>query len=160
MAAIVTDQFRILNASNFVESVENSSNSYYVFASLPNPAPSTIGFGRTGTDVANYNSNVIPPVDSINNTNHVSDTMLFGRRIGDANVRRLIKKRTWTSGTTYEMYLHDYTINSKSPLTDSSRLYDANYFVMNTTGMIRQHQFEKVEMVTYGSIYFQYLQMI
>ena len=131
MAAIVTDQFRILNASNFVESVENSSNSYYVFASLPNPAPSTIGFGRTGTDVANYNSNVIPPVDSINNTNHVSDTMLFGRRIGDANVRRLIKKRTWTSGTTYEMYRHDYTINSKSPLTDSSRLYDANYFVMN-----------------------------
>ena len=92
-AAIVTDQFRILNASNFVESVENSSNSYYVFASLPNPAPSTIGFGRTGTDVANYNSNVIPPVDSINNTNHISDTMLFGRRIGDANVRRLIKKR-------------------------------------------------------------------
>ena len=92
MAAIVTDQFRILNASNFVESVENSSNSYYVFASLPNPAPSTIGFGRTGTDVANYNSNVIPPVDSINNTNHISDTMLFGRRISDANVRRLVKK--------------------------------------------------------------------
>ena len=57
--------------------------------------------------------------------------MLFGRRIGDANVRRLIKKITWTSGTTYEMYRHDYSINSKSPLTDKSRLYDANYFVMN-----------------------------
>ena len=131
MAAIVTDQFRILNASNFVESVENSSNSYYVFASLPNPAPATVGFGRTGSDVANYNSNVPSPVDSINNTNHVSDTMLFGRRIGDANVRRLVKKRTWTSGTTYEMYRHDYSINTQSPLTQESRLYDTNYYVMN-----------------------------
>ena len=75
MAAIVTDQFRILNASNFVESVENSSNSYYVFASLPNPAPNTIGFGRTGTDVANYNSNVIPPVDSINTVSYTHLTL-------------------------------------------------------------------------------------
>ena len=140
MAAIVTDQFRILNASNFVESVENSSNSYYVFASLPNPAPSTIGFGRTGTDVANYNSNVIPPVDSINNTNHVSDTMLFGRRIGDANVRRLIKKRTWTSGTTYEMYRHDYTINSKSPLYPNFlNIHSHSFLLKKASAVNAQH---------------------
>ena len=44
MAAIVTDQFRILNASNFVDSVNNLSNSYYVFLSLPNPT--TVGVGR------------------------------------------------------------------------------------------------------------------
>ncbi|GIS09084.1 MAG: hypothetical protein CM15mP113_2140 [Pseudomonadota bacterium] len=31
MPAIVTDQFRILNANNFVESVDNTSNSYYIF---------------------------------------------------------------------------------------------------------------------------------
>ena len=30
MSAIVTDQFRILNANNFVESVENTNNSYYL----------------------------------------------------------------------------------------------------------------------------------
>ena len=36
MAAIVTDQFRILNANNFVETVENSSNSYYVVVGLAN----------------------------------------------------------------------------------------------------------------------------
>ena len=35
MSAIVTDQFRILNANNFVESVENTNNSYYVFIGLP-----------------------------------------------------------------------------------------------------------------------------
>ena len=37
MSAIVTDQFRILNANNFVESVENTNNSYYIFIGLSNP---------------------------------------------------------------------------------------------------------------------------
>ena len=40
MSAIVTDQFRILNANNFVESVENTNNSYYVFVGLANPTGS------------------------------------------------------------------------------------------------------------------------
>ena len=31
MSAVVTDQFRIFNASNFVESVLDTNNSYYVF---------------------------------------------------------------------------------------------------------------------------------
>ena len=44
MAAIVTDQFRILNASNFVDNVTDSNNSYYVFVGLSNPT--TSGFGR------------------------------------------------------------------------------------------------------------------
>ena len=47
MPAIVTDQFRILNANNFVESVENTNNSYYVFVGLANPsgAGSLVGYG-------------------------------------------------------------------------------------------------------------------
>ena len=46
MAAIVTDQFRIFNTNNFISSVDDTSNSYYVFLGLPNPA--AVGFGRTG----------------------------------------------------------------------------------------------------------------
>ena len=38
MAAIITDQIRILNAGNFVAGVSNASNSYYSFIGLPNPA--------------------------------------------------------------------------------------------------------------------------
>ena len=45
MAAVVTDQFRILNANNFVDSVLDDNNSYYVFLGLPNS--SVTGFGRT-----------------------------------------------------------------------------------------------------------------
>ena len=44
MSAVVTDQFRIANATSFVESVLNDANSYYVFLGLPNPA--TVGFGN------------------------------------------------------------------------------------------------------------------
>tara|TARA_B100000035_G_scaffold133658_1_gene113667 strand:- start:128 stop:322 length:195 start_codon:yes stop_codon:yes gene_type:complete len=36
MAAIITDQLRILNAKNFVAGVQSSSNSYYTFIGLPN----------------------------------------------------------------------------------------------------------------------------
>ena len=37
MAAIITDQIRILNAKNFVAGVSSSVNSYYAFVGLPNP---------------------------------------------------------------------------------------------------------------------------
>ena len=37
MAAIITDQIRILNAQNFVSGVQSTSNSYYSFVGLPNP---------------------------------------------------------------------------------------------------------------------------
>ena len=47
MSTVVTDQFRIANATSFVESVLNDANSYYVFLGLPNPT--VAGFGRTAT---------------------------------------------------------------------------------------------------------------
>ena len=37
MAAIITDQIRILIAKNFVSGVTSSANSYYSFIGLPNP---------------------------------------------------------------------------------------------------------------------------
>ena len=50
MSAFVTDQFRILNADSFVESISN--NSYYAFLGLSNPTTPSPGFGRT----SNWNS--------------------------------------------------------------------------------------------------------
>ena len=62
MPAIVTDQFRILNANNFVESVENTNNSYYIFLGLPNPkgTGTYVGFGRD----SDWNTNTPAPTDS------------------------------------------------------------------------------------------------
>ena len=129
MPAVVTDQFRVLNASNFVDTVTgvggaNPDNSFYVTLGLPNP---TVGFGRT----ADWDTKTPNPVDNINRNNHVGDTTLFGKRVTGKNVRRLIRKVDWNQGTRYEMYRHDYSVDSPSPITQSSRLYDARYYVIN-----------------------------
>ena len=126
MAAIVTDQFRILNASNFVDNVTDSNNSYYVFVGLSNPT--TSGFGRK-TD---FNTDTPSPTDNINYMNFVGDNMSFGKKVTSDNVRRLVRKISWVRGTKYEMYRHDYNLNNTSPITGSARLYDSNYYVMNS----------------------------
>jgi hypothetical protein len=126
MSAIVTDQFRILNASNFVDSVNDSSNSYYVFVGLSNPT--TSGFGRD----SNWNTTPPNPTDNIDYLNHYESTILFGKKVTSANIRRVIRKIDWTSGQRYEMYRPDYSAINPSPTTGSMRLYDANYYVLNS----------------------------
>ena len=126
MSAIVTDQFRILNANNFVESIENSANSYYVFLSLPNPT--IVGFGRSD----DWNTNTPAPIDNFSYNSHAGDVMMFGKKVSSANVKRIVRRIDWTSGTRYEMYRHDYSILNPTPLTKAARLYDANYYVMNS----------------------------
>ena len=127
MPAIVTDQFRILNANNFVETIENSANSYYVVVGLVNPTTPIVGFGRS----EEWNTKQPNPLDNFNYSNHVGDTMTFGKKVTTDNVRRLITRRNWTQGTKYEMYRHDYSLKNPSPISGVSRLYDANYYVMN-----------------------------
>jgi len=126
MAAIVTDQFRILNAGNFVDSVGSSSNSYYVFVGLSNPTAS--GFGRD----SDWDTDTPTPTDNFNYENFVGDSMMYGKRVTSTNVRRLARKVEWARGTKYEMYRHDYSLTNLSPITKSSRLYDANYYVINS----------------------------
>ena len=114
MSAIVTDQFRILNASNFVESVESTSNSYYITVSLPNPT--AVGFGRT----SDWNTQPPAPLDSFAYNSHAGDVVLYGKKITSANIRRIIRRIDWVAGTRYEMYRDDYTIQNPSPLTNSA----------------------------------------
>ena len=130
MSAIVTDQFRILNANNFVASVEDTNNSYYVFLGLSNPtgAESLVGFGRS----TNWNTNTPAPIDSFAYRKHSGDTMMFGKKVSSANIRRLIRRVDWVSGSRYEIYRDDYSASNQSPLTKANRLYDANYYVMNS----------------------------
>ena len=127
MAAIVSDQFRILNASNFINSInDTTNNSYYVFLGLPNS--SVAGFGRT----SDWDTNTPNPVDNKNYMSFTSDSMCFGRRVTPANTRRLIRRIDWSRGTKYEMYRHDYSLTNLSPIAQSSRLYETNYYVMNS----------------------------
>jgi len=134
MSALVTDQFRILNASNFLESIDNPTNSYYVWVGLPNPEIDN-GLGRNenweGTESSSIK--VVPnPMDSFNHLNHYKDTLLYGKKITSSNVRRVIRRVDWARGTKYDMYRHDYSIENSTPISKRYRLYDSNYYVMNS----------------------------
>jgi|688.fasta_scaffold02943_11 hypothetical protein len=136
MSAIVTDQFRILNATNFIDSVENQSNSFYVWVGLANPGIYT-GFARDanwdGSETADPLNAVVPnPIDNLDYLTHYSDTILFGKKITGTNIRRVIKRVDWVRGKKYDMYRHDYSILNKSPIAQRARLYDSEYYVMNT----------------------------
>ena len=126
MSAVVTDQFRILNASNFINSAVDNANSYYVFLGLDNPT--TVGFGRT----SNWDTNVPTPTDNFEYSSHYKNTSLFGKKITSSNIRKIIRKVTWTSNTSYDMYRNDYSISNPTPNSNSSRLYDSNYYVINS----------------------------
>ena len=92
MAAIITDQIRILNAKNFVSGVSSSSNAYYSFIGLPNP-----------TDYqSDWNSSPPAPKDNFREENDYWDTMVALKKINASDVRQVIPKRTWTSGATYD----------------------------------------------------------
>ena len=97
-----------------------------MFVGLSNPT--TSGFGRK-TD---FNTDTPSPTDNINYMNFVGDNMSFGKKVTSDNVRRLVRKISWSRGTKYEMYRHDYNLNNTSPITGSARLYDSNYYVMNS----------------------------
>jgi len=127
MSAFVTDQFRILNAGSFVESISN--NSYYAFLGLSNPTPGSVGFGRTDNwDTSTTNN----PVDNFQYLSHYRDTSLFGKKITSENARRVIKKVDWFLNNPYDMYRHDYRQGNESPVSKTVRLYDANYFVITS----------------------------
>ena len=127
MSAFVTDQFRILNAGSFVESISN--NSYYAFLGLSNPTPGSVGFGRTD----NWNTSTTNnPVDNLEYLSHYRDTSLFGKKITTENARRVIRKIQWVINTPYDMYRHDYRQGNESPVSKSARLYDTNYFIITS----------------------------
>ena len=122
MAAIITDQIRILNAGNFVAGVSNASNSYYSFIGLTNPADYQ-------TD---WDSDPPAPKDNFDQENDYWNTMVALKKINTADARQVVPKRTWSSGTTYDMYRHDYSRSNTATVSGATNLYSSNYVVLNS----------------------------
>jgi len=122
MAAIITDQIRILNAKNFVAGVSSPDNSYYSFIGLPNP-----------TDIqGDWDSNPPAPRDSFDEENSYWDTMIALKKINASDIRQVVQKRFWSSGTTYDMYRHDYNRSNIAIVSGATNLYSANYYIINS----------------------------
>ena len=122
MSAIITDQLRVLNAANFAAGIKTTTNSYYSFINLPN-----------ATDVqSDWDSNVPDPKDSFHQEDRYWDTMIALKKINAGDVKRVVRKLAWTSGTTYDYYRDDYSRSNTAAQTGASNLYGANYYVMNS----------------------------
>ena len=122
MAAIITDQIRILNAKNFVAGVTSSSNSYYSFIGLPN-----------STDIqSDWDVNPPSPKDNFDEENNYWDTMIALKKINSSDIRQVVQKRIWSSGTTYDMYRHDYSRSNTAKVSGATNLYSAYYYVLNS----------------------------
>jgi|688.fasta_scaffold05750_1 hypothetical protein len=127
MPAIITDQFRVMNAETFIKSlvsVGNTANNYYTFIGQPNSLnPQANGSSIWGDG--------LPPLDGFEEENRIKETIIALKKVTGDDIRRMVRKVQWTSGTTYEMYRHDYTIYNKTPVTKQSSLYNANFYVIN-----------------------------
>ena len=121
MSAIITDQLRILNAKSFVSVAKSTENSFYAFVGLPN-----------ATDYSSTWDTTPPaPKDSFNEENDYWDTMIALKKISSSDVKHIVKKNVWTSGTTYDMYRHDISRTNTSKPSGATSLYTANYFIVN-----------------------------
>lgn len=129
MSAIISDQFRILNAETFVKSftgIGTTSNVYYTFIGLPNSTDVATGSGTT-----DWNTNVPDPKDMFKEQNDYFDTMIALKKVTTQDVRRMVRKVNWNAGVKYDMYRHDYSSSNLAKVTSATNLYDANYYVVN-----------------------------
>ena len=138
MPAIITDRFRIHNSEQFQEAFsEGSGNVMYLGIGRPQAfATSTRGDGRTnneGSDTA-----PLTPGDNRNAQSFPFDDLLAAKRITASDVTFAIPRRNWVTGTTYDIYRHDYgeritgTTTAQTSNSGVSTLHDANFYVLTT----------------------------
>ena len=138
MPAIITDKFRIHNSEQFQEAFsESSGNTMYLGIGRPQAfATSTRGDGRTnneGTDVA-----PLTPADNLNAQHFPFDDLMAAKKISASDVTFAVPRRNWTTGTTYDIYRHDYgeyatgTTTAITANGGASTLHDSAFYVLTT----------------------------
>ena len=138
MPAIITDKFRIHNSEQFSEAFsEASGNTFYLGIGRPQPfATSTRADGRTNNE--GIDSAPITPADNVNAQSYPFDDMLAAKKIISTDVTFAIPRRNWTTGTTYDIYRHDYgeritggtTVQTSN--SGATTLHDASFFVLTS----------------------------
>ena len=124
MSAIITEKFRLHNASQFVESfTEASASTYYLFLGKATAFSSTTTGGSDSS----------PPTPSTGPEDEFRawNSMLGAKKITSSDVKRSIVRRNWSNGTTFDMYRHDYT-SSNTSTSGASDLYDSTFYFMTS----------------------------
>ena len=117
MSAILSDNFRFYNLDNFINTL--SSNSIYMF----------IGRSYAWDD----ENNPPVPLDNPAYRRDAYDQMIALKKLSSNNVIPVIRKITWTSGITYDMYRPDYTTGNTegNPYRYPSKISANGYTTLN-----------------------------
>ena len=120
MTAIITEKFRLHNATQFFESFSEAAKStYYMLIGKATPFTSATS---GGTD-----SSPPTPVDDVSSEFYIWDQTIAGKNIASTDISHVLPRRDWANSTTFDMY--DDTISSSNPTTSgATNLYDSTFF--------------------------------
>src|SRR5210317_598100 len=142
MPAIITNKFRRHNAQQFVESFSEAANTVYYMGIGRPQAYGTLTRGDSRTENEGTDTSPLTPVDSVKDEFYYFDDLLAAKRIQTADVTNVIPRRNWTSGTTYDMYRHDYgnritgTTTNQTSSSGASTLWDSTFYVLNSENRV------------------------
>jgi hypothetical protein len=111
MTAIVTSNFRVINAENFKQDVADANTSVYV------------GIGKSDvwslTTSDTTDTTPFTPVDALDSLGEASQNMIGMKLIGTADVSHVVPRYTWASDTSY--YAWD---------SDDGSIFDKKFYIV------------------------------
>ncbi len=124
MSAIITEKFRLHNATQFVESfTEAAASTYYLFLGKAT--------GFTSSTTGGTDSSPPTPADSVKDEAFAWDSMLGAKLISSTDIKNSIPRRNWATGTVYDMYEHDVSASNTST-SGASNLYDSTFYFVTS----------------------------
>ena len=130
MVAIITEKFKLHNASQFVESfTEAAASTYYLFIGKTQRLRLRM-MGQGASDT----SPPTPP-DSVSDEFYFWDQMIGAKKIGSSDVTQVISRRDWSNGTTFDMYKDDYSSLNTSD-SGASSLYNSTFYFRTSANRV------------------------
>lgn len=118
MPGIINNHFRKYNAGNFIEAFgETNPDVIYLFIGKNDAWSGTSEGEYAGT--ASSDTAAPTPIDTVVSDFKHHDNMLALKKVAAGDIKRVIKRLDWTTGTVYDEW--DHTVDD---------FYDKNYFVM------------------------------
>ena len=113
MTAIVTSNFRVINAENFKEDVADAATSVYV------------GIGKSDvwslTTSDTTDTTPFTPVDALDSLGEAYQNMIGMKLIGSADISHVVPRHTWASNTSY--YAWD---------SDDGSIFDKAFYIVTS----------------------------
>ena len=139
MPAIITNKFRLNNAEQFQESFSETAATVYYLGIGRAQNFGTITRPDARTDYEGTETAPTTPGDSVLNEFKNFDDLLAAKKITGSDVSFCIPRRNWTTGTTYDIYRHDYeefitgsTTTRQTANSGATTLFDSTFYVLTS----------------------------